>query len=116
MSFFPRPILWFFLALACGALVEYFDSSPLLSSVSEIYALPLPAHFRVVGRVLSPHFSGESLVFDLSNNGRITCYFRRPPETLFVFPGETYLVYGTVVSTPRGRLCVVDRVDSVHAS
>lgn len=108
---------WLVLALACGAFIEILDthSTTILSSVSDAYSLPLPHRIQVVGEIRSPHFSGKSLVFELVNKGTLTCYFRHPPSSLFVFSREWFVVHATLVSTPRGRLCVVEKMGESHA-
>ncbi len=106
---------WLVLAVASGALVESLDTHSVssLSSVSEAFALPLPHRIQFSGFVERPHFSGESLVFDVKNNGLITCYFRHPPSSLFVFPHDYFFIRASLVLTPRGRLCIVE---SMHLS
>jgi hypothetical protein len=108
---------WLVLALACGAFIEVLDthSTASLSSISEAYALPLPHRVQMEGEIRSPHFSGQSLVFELSNRGTISCYFRHPPSSLFVFSKEWFVVHATLVSTSRGRLCVVEKMGESHA-
>lgn len=109
--------LWLILAVSAGAFIEALDAHSLatLSSVSEAYALPLPHRIHFSGVVERPHISGSSLVFDVKNNGLITCYFRHPPPLLSVFPGDSFSIRATLVLTPRGRLCVVDSMDYLFA-
>ena len=105
--------LWLILAVSAGAFIEALDAHSLatLSSISDAYALPLPHRIHFSGIVERPRVSGTSLVFDVKNNGLITCYFRHPPPWLSVFSGDSFSIRATLVLTPRGRLCVVDSMD-----
>lgn len=101
---------WLILSLSAGALVEVLDTYSVssLSSVSDAYALPLPHRVQFSGEILSPRFSSGALLFELKNNGEITCYYRHPPSSLFVFSHEYYSIRALLVSTSRGRLCTVE--------
>ncbi len=105
-------VLWLLLALGMGVFLEWNDAQSLhiLSSVSDAYALSLPANVSFEGTVSNIRFSRLSVVFEMENKGIITCYFRHPPETFFLFSGERILVRGKIEQTPQGRLCVVREV------
>lgn len=111
-------VAWLIIALSTGACIELIDQSSVssLSSISDAFSLPLPHRVDFSGEIISPRFSNGALVFDLKNNGLITCYFRHPPSSLFVFSHEKVSVRATLVSTPRGRLCIVERVRDFNAS
>ncbi len=106
---------WLVICVAAGALVEILDTHSLssLSSVSEAHALSLPHRVQFTGFIERLHLSGESLVFDVKNNGVITCYFRHPPSSLFVFPHDYFSIRATLVLTSRGRLCIVESMKNV---
>lgn len=106
---------WLILAVSAGALVEALDTHSVAtpSSIAELHALPLPYRVQFSGSVGSPHLSGTSLVFDVKNNGVITCYFRHPPSSLFVFSQDYFSIRATLVLTPRGRLCIVESMQPI---
>ncbi len=83
-----------------------------LARVSDIFSLSLPARVQLEGSVKSPHFSGTALVFDLENEGRVTCYHRHPSPHFPLISNDVVRVIARIEQTPRGRLCVVEEVGS----
>ncbi len=111
MGFFPA-WGWVLCILVLGSSLEYFDSTNItfLSNVSEVYGLLLPARVEMEGSVSSIRDSRGSMVFDLVNNGRITCYHRHPSLTFSLFSRDWVRVVARIEETPMGRLCVVEEL------
>ncbi len=108
---------WIFLGIILALFLHVWDASHVLrvKDISEIHALSvLPQRVLIEGVVKSPRFSSNSLVFELQNNGRITCYWRRVPPNTFLFADENVFVHGKIDSTPRGKLCVVEKVEAIR--
>lgn len=103
---------WIFFLLLIGAGIELYSSHSTvhLPSVAAVFSLPLPVRVEMVGRVENPHFSGTAVVFDLENEGRITCYHRHPSKVLPLFSGDWMVVRARMEATPKGILCVVEEV------
>ncbi|MFH0970915.1 MAG: hypothetical protein V1776_05695 [Candidatus Diapherotrites archaeon] len=112
---FHRGMWWFLLLLCVGVLLEWHQLHATLSisSIDEIWSLPSSSRVQISGVVRSLHYSGTALVFDLVNGGEITCYFRRPPPHFPLLNGDFLSLIARIDSTPRGKLCVVERVLSV---
>jgi len=80
------------------------------SSIAEVLALPLPVRVEIVGRVVNPRASGPALVFELENEGRMTCYHRHPSSIFPLLSGDTVWVRARIEATPKGKLCVIEEV------
>lgn len=103
---------WVVFALACGLALHVYDSHSIAhpSTIQDAYALSLPARVELTGDISNFRISSGAWVFDLVNQGTITCYFRHPPSTVFPFNHESVRVRGRIDPTPRGRLCVVEEL------
>ncbi len=103
---------WIFLALACGVALHVYDAHSLVrpSTIQDLYSHSPPFRVEVSGELTHFRISGGAWVFDLDNNGTITCYYRHPPSVVSVFNHDHVTVRGRVDPTPRGRLCVVEEL------
>ncbi len=102
-----------FFILILGFFLEWYSSESVqvVSSVLELRSFSsLPVAFELVGIVSNVHYSGGALVFELEKEGVLTCYFRHPPSNLFVFNQEIFLVRGRLEQTPKGLLCIVEKM------
>jgi hypothetical protein len=115
---FHSSFLWTaFIALFASAVwIEWSDSDFVpVSFVSDALSLPSSTRFSVRGEVLNPRLQTNALVFDVSNRGNMTCYYRHPPSTLFLFPHDWVTIRASFVQTIQGRLCVVSSLEGIHA-
>lgn len=94
--------------------MEIYSSHSLVhpTSIAEVYGLPLPVRVEMIGEVVSPRASGPAMVFDLVNEGRITCYQRHPSPVTPLFAHEWVVVRARIETTPKGKLCVVEELFS----
>jgi hypothetical protein len=102
-------IRWVLFGLAIGLVLEayHFSSQVEIVNNHEIFGLPLPSSVIVHGTVQNIRSSNGALVFDVENNGKITCYWRHPPENLFLFKNDFVKLSARIDPTPSGRLCIV---------
>lgn len=116
MSDFSEKFVWLVVLFACVLFLEWSDHDFVpVSTVSDAQTLPLSTRFSVEGELVNSRPRVDALVFDLSNRGIMTCYFRHPPSLLFLFPHDWVVVRGSIVQTAQGRLCVVSSLEGRHA-
>ncbi len=116
MSGFSEKVAWLVVLFACVLFLDWSDHDFVsVSTVSDVQSLPLSTRFLVEGEVLNPRSRVDALIFDLSNHGIMTCYFRHPPSLLFLFPHDWVVVRGSIVQTAQGRLCIVSSLEGGHA-
>lgn len=103
---------WIFFLVLIGVGIELYSSHSIVhpDSISDVFSLPLPVRVEMIGRVENPHSSGTALVFDLENEGSITCYHRHPSRVTPLFSGDWMVVRARMEATPKGILCVVEGV------
>lgn len=109
---FHPSFLWITLLVCVGVGMDAYSSHALLSlsSVGDVHRLALPVRVEMLGEVMNLRSSGPAAVFDLVNEGRITCYHRHPSRVVPLFVHDWVRVRARVESTPKGRLCVVEEV------
>ncbi|MBM3282044.1 MAG: hypothetical protein FJY86_01730 [Candidatus Diapherotrites archaeon] len=115
---FHSSFLWvaFIGLFVSGVWIEWLDREiVLVDYVSDALALPNGVRFLVQGEVFRPRVLTSALVFDISNRGVMTCYYRHPPESLFLFSHDWVVVRASLVSTINGRLCVVSSLEALDA-
>jgi hypothetical protein len=100
------------LALFLGGVLETWNTTSIhsLHSILDAQTILLPARVQVEGEVKNVHYSGTALVFELENNGKITCYWRHPNPYRIPLAHDKIVVLARIESTPNGRLCVVEEV------
>lgn len=103
---------WIFLALACGIALHVYDSHSLIrpATIQDVYAHSPPFRVEFSGEVNHFRVSSGAWVFDLVNEGTITCYYRHPPSFSSAFNHEQVTVRGRIDPTPRGILCIVEEL------
>ncbi len=103
---------WFLVLLCVSGGIELYSSHSIVrpSNLAEVLSLPLPVRVEVEGYVVSPHSSGSALVFDVENEGRLTCYHRHPSPVFPLFSGDWIRLRARIEATPKGILCVVEEV------
>ncbi len=109
-----RALGWISLGMICLLSVAWLEEQRVvfLDSLHDAHALPLPVRVVFTASIHSLRDSGGALVLELVNNGKLTCYWRKPPTLRFFFPGDRVRVTGKIELTPRGKLCVVDSLAS----
>ncbi|QQR92645.1 MAG: hypothetical protein IPJ89_00155 [Candidatus Iainarchaeum archaeon] len=105
-----RAMGWALLGIACLMGLAWMDAQALhhSSSLHALQSLPLPARVAFDASIVSVREVGSALLLELENNGKISCYWRKPPALRFFFPHERVRIQGKLELTPRGKLCVVD--------
>lgn len=105
-----RAVAWVLLGLVALLAIAWIESNQtrFVSSFYELQQLPLPAKVTFNASIMSVRASGPALIFELENQGKLTCYWRKPPSLQFFFPHERVRVEGKVERTPKGKLCVVE--------
>jgi hypothetical protein len=109
-----RALGWLSLGVLCLVSVAWLEDSRVvfLDSLHDVQALPLPASVVFTASIISLRDSSGALVLELENNGKLTCYWRKPPALRFFFRGDLVRVMGKIELTPRGKLCVVESLAS----
>ena len=116
---FSSAAKWMVLGLCLALFLQVWDSSHVqrVSDVSALHSLvSLPQRVIISGQIKNPHHSSNALVFELQNNGRITCYWRRVPENTFLFADENVTLRARIESTPTGKWCVIEKLEEAGGS
>ena len=110
----PQPLPWLVLGVALLLFLQAQNTSSIrfVSEIQTLHSLPLPARTTFEGTLSGVHFSGSALVFEVSNRGKITCYWRHPPLLLSLLSGEVCFIQARVEQTLRGKLCIVEKVSA----
>lgn len=103
---------WIVFLVLIGVGIELYSSHSIVhpDSISDVFSLSLPVRVEMEGRVENPRSSGRAVVFELENEGSITCYHRHPSQIAPLFPGDVMVVRARIEATPKGVLCVVEEV------
>ncbi|MDP2666996.1 MAG: hypothetical protein Q8P05_05860 [Candidatus Diapherotrites archaeon] len=114
---FPRmnaPLPWILLGLGMILLLHFQDQSSIrsLENLQSIHTLPLPSRVIFDATLSNIRSSGTALVFDASNQGKVTCYWRHPAPFPSLFTKDNCRIQARIEQTLRGRLCVVERVSA----
>ena len=100
---------WIVLGLALGAAIEWIEinSWKNINELQALQAMQTPSNVMVHGVISNLRFSRLSWTFDLENAGKITCYWRHPPELKSISNGDFIRLRVRLERTPNGLLCVV---------
>lgn len=100
---------WLVIGLLAGAGVEWFQSHSIqqVNGLHALQGLPTPSEVMLQGVVSHLQFNRLSWVFDLENAGKITCYWRHPPQIKSFGNGDFIRIRARMERTPDGLLCIV---------
>ena len=100
---------WLVLGLILGLCIEFIEinSWKEAGALHSINSFSTPSNVIVQGIVSNLRMQRLSWVFDIENAGRITCYWRNPPEFNVFANGDFVRLRARIERTSTGLLCIV---------